>query len=219
MVLYEKFFEQFPNFKEEIFETKYDIAKKLSIYNDQHILNYSDLDILQLSNEIISELQLNIEDFDIPNLRTIEAINLYQQEPAEFYEKYSEMRHVANDKENFRTILVEETEESEWSIVIDKNGNVELWEEMYCWDNDVELNWYNIDSIDDLVNTALTLSKFEIKDIDDLEDTLCICNLIDNIENDCGSYESMDELVDVINNDLKELGFKPLAKREKEREM
>ena len=213
MVLYNKFFEQFPNFQDKTFESKYDIAKELSIYNDQHILNYSDLDILQLSNEIISKLQLNMDDFDIPKLRIIEAINLYKEEPAEFYEKYSEMRQIQNDTDNFKTSFLFESDERECSIVIDKiNGNVALWEEAYYHLNDFDIQFQNISSIDDLVNNVFVLNKYEINNIEDLDEALCTCDIVDSLN------ESFGEIVDSINKELKELGFNPLTKNvEKER--
>ncbi len=212
MVLYNKFFEQFPNFQDKTFESKYDIAKELSIYNDQHILNYSDLDILQLSNEIISKLQLNMDDFDIPNLRIIEAINLYKEEPAEFYEKYSEMRKIQNDNDNFITLSIFESDESGIEIVIDKNnGNIALWEEVYCVIDEFDIQLEDVKSVDDLVNSTFAMSKFEINNIDDLNNALETCDIIDYFDNNLADYESIDELIDSINEELKELGFKELG--------
>lgn len=219
MNLYNKFFEQFPNFQDKTFESKYDIAKELSIYNDQYILNYSDLDILQLSNEIISKLQLNMDDFDIPNLRIIEAINLYKEEPAEFYEKYSEMRKIQNDNDNFITLSISESDERGIEIVIDKsNGNVALWEEVYCLLDNIDIQMEDVKSVDDFINNAFAMSKFEINNIDDLYDAIETCDIVDHFENGLADYESVDELVDSINKELKELDFSPLAKNvEKER--
>ena len=63
MSILDKFLKKFPIFTASYYETRFDIAKAISWYNDQYILNYSQIDILNMTNDYIERYINNyIED-------------------------------------------------------------------------------------------------------------------------------------------------------------